>query len=179
MASVNADPHPPLRLPKRSMIILVAIAFAAIVFTAVLSRHALVRFAVQSLGFHLDLGYTVRFVMPDGFHGVFTISEDPVNGIPPGTRVHGEVIYSIPESGHLVTTDITPLMTWHTSVATYKSGKVIGFEGDPSEIRLRGVTGFGSDGKSRTLIGTNQQLNDWFSNGVDWFRIENSDENNP
>ena len=181
MASVDVGEQGATRLSKRMWIIVGACAVSAIVLAVAINRHALVRFAVRSLGLNLHLGYTVRFVVPDGYRGVFSISEDRVNGVPPGIGDHGEVIYSIPESGHLVTTDTTPLYTWYTAEATYRSGKVIGIEGDPAEIRFRGL-GITSRAPSRELvikdlIGTNQELNDWCSNDVDWFRIEKPDEN--
>lgn len=181
MASVDVGEQRPARLSKRMWIIVAACAVASIVFVAAINRHALVRFAVRSLGLNLDLGYTVRYVVPDGYRGVFSISEDPVNGVPPGTGNHGELIYSIPDNGHLVTTDTTPLYTRHSGGATYRSGKPIELEGDPSEIRFRGL-GVTSRAPSRELvikdlIGTDQERNDWCSNDVDWFRIEKSDEN--
>jgi hypothetical protein len=116
MASVDVGERTPLWLSKR-MWITFACSVIAIAVVVADNRHALVRFAVRTLGLQLDLGYTVRYVVPDGYRGVFIISEDTVNGIPPGTGDHGEVIYSIPDDGRLVTTDTTPFYTRHNGGA--------------------------------------------------------------
>ena len=162
----------------------IIVAACAVIVLAVMgfaNRRVIVRFAVRSLGLNWNLGCTVRYVVPDGFRGVFSISEDPVNGIPPSTGDHGEIVYSIPDNGHLVTTDATPLYTRHSGGAMYRSGKPIELEGDPAGIRFRGLGYLQSAPSSefviRDLIGTYEEANDWRSNRVDWFRIEKPVEN--
>jgi hypothetical protein len=153
-----------------------AIAGAAVVLLIVLvlaaSRERLIRFAVRSLGLPLRLGYTVHYVVPDGYRGIFTIHENPADGTPPKVLENGEIVYEIPPSGHLETSDITPILTGRKLKASYRSGPMIGIEGEPLEIKLRGVSGIGSDGKMRDLIGTAGQVRNWFATHDDWHRIE-------
>ncbi len=178
MPSVEVDKRS--RFSKRMWFIVVVCAFVVIVFPAILNRYALVRFAVRSLGLHLEPGYAVHYVVPNGYRGVFSISEDPMNGVPPSFGEHGEFVYSIPKSGHLVTTDATPMVILHKTKATYRSGKPIEVEGDSTEIKFREL-GVGSTGPSREmifeqLIGIDQEVNDWWADRKVWFRIEKSDE---
>lgn len=181
MASDDVREQRPGRLSKKRWITIAACAGVAIVFAIAVNRHALIRFAVRSAGLNLDLGYTLHFVVPTGYRGVFSISEDPMNGVSAGSGGHGEFIYSIPDSGHLVTTDITPMMTWHKTEATYRSGTVIRVEGSPTEIKCRDLAVI-SPAPSRKLIlkyliGNDQEASDWWSNRTDWLRIEKPDEN--
>lgn len=169
MANVHASEQTSSHISRR-LWIGISSSIVVTMLVGVVNQRGLLRFAVRSLGLHLDAGYTVRYVVPDGYRGVFTVSEDCEHGSQPEAGNHGEVIYRIPDSGHLVTTDVTPLMTLHKCEAMFRNGEFIGIEGDPSEIRLRGLTGFDSDGKSRTLIGTHQEANDWWSDRKDWFK---------
>ena len=89
----------------------VAVLLVAACFFA---RHSeqLLRWAVRTGYLLLDLGYTVRIVVPNGFRGVLTITEDTEDGQAP-VRIGSTFEYRIPHSGMLRTNDAIPLMTWH------------------------------------------------------------------
>jgi hypothetical protein len=139
------------------------------------NQYRIERLAVRRLGLLLDLGYTVHYVVPDGYRGVFTVCEDSASGTPPEQRGR-EFVYRIPDSGHLDSSDTTPIQTMHRATASYQSGEVIPYEGEPLEISLRGLSAVSPDGKSRDLIGTRNEVDNWRSHRVDWFRIEPTEQ---
>lgn len=146
----------------------VALLLVAACFFA---RHSeqLLRWAVRTGYLHLDLGYTVRIVVPNGFRGVVTITEDTEDGQAP-VRIGNTFEYHIPHSGLLRTNDAIPFMTWHRPEARYTDGSPLRTEGrdvgGEDEIMLRGLgSGSVDDGSLDWyyVVGTRDDVDDWFS----------------
>ncbi|SRR6266481_167829 len=72
-------------------------------------------------------GTPVRFVLPEGFHGVFQISEDPQHGVDL-VKSNGMLLVTVPTNGRVVVKDWRFLTVWHSETAVFPDGKVISEE---------------------------------------------------
>ena len=132
---------------------------------------------VLFVGYHFrDRHYRVEYVVPDGFHGIFVVQYDPSHGTPP-ERNGDFARYRIPESGLLLTTDVSVLYEWHAESATYASGKKVDDRLGPSGEghMLIGLIGFNDKQRSMTLIGTQAEAKQYRVDKKVWFEILRQD----
>ncbi len=81
-------------------------------------------------------GTPVRFVLPEGFHGVFQISEDPQRGVDL-VKSNGMLLVTVPINGRVVVKDWSFLTVWHSETAIFPDGKVIsGEDYDTNSVAL-------------------------------------------
>ena len=111
---------------------------------------------------------TVAIVLPADFLGTFEIIEDRQNG----TAVQladSQYVYTVPQSGRLVTKDIRPFLKWHTTIASFQSGEtlLVNFDSNP------GATGImltelaaSSDRRVTFLVGTAEDVRRVFREGL-------------
>jgi hypothetical protein len=111
----------------------------------------------------------VEFVVPNGFHGVFVVKEDPVSGAAP-EREGDLVRYVIPESGVLITADAEPLLNWHTPSARFANGEKISNLAEDRYILI----GLSNDvaGRMKWLIGSPAEAQQYWKDRKVWFEIE-------
>jgi hypothetical protein len=113
----------------------------------------------------------VRFIVPDGFHGIFVIVEDAVHGDVP-KRNANTVTYRIPKSGVLYSRDVQPLKSWHASSASFYSGDNITDDRLADENRYYYFPlDADSDGKIKSLIGTRRDAEEYWRTRRIWFEF--------
>jgi hypothetical protein len=122
----------------------------------------------------VDAGYSVRFVLPRGYSGVFTISEAqeaeaPLVFAPVSPDV--EHTYVIPADGHLVTSNMGPLMSKFRAQAEYNDGNAISIDSRDDQCTYWRLP-FVVDLSFRGMIGTEQDVENWLCTHDDWFTIE-------
>jgi len=67
-------------------------------------------------------GMPIKFVVPVGFRGEFSIVKDRTNG--QDLKLHyGVWVFEIPESGVLVVNDDYPFFMWHQETYVYSDGR--------------------------------------------------------
>jgi hypothetical protein len=101
-------------------------------------------------------GPPVRFVLPEGFRGVFQISVDRQNGSEL-TQSNGTIIIIVPTNACVVAKDDRFLTRWHKETASYPSGKLFSSEVyHTNALALRGLSA--SQHTSWKLIGTEREF---------------------
>ena len=110
-------------------------------------------------------GYPVHYVIPDGFHGVFLIRPDPASSIEVLPK-NGIITLHIPKNGLLELKDDSFLEHWHTELAYFESGRILG-EGSTTAIsandsqRMELFSIGTSDKDSVYFVGTGAELLPW------------------
>jgi len=97
-------------------------------------------------------GTLVRFVLPEGFHGVFQISEDREHGVDL-VKSNGMLFINVPSNGLVIVKDLSFLAVWHSETAVFPDGKLISKEVyDTNAVVLHGLF---SEGRTNwVLVGT-------------------------
>ena len=97
-------------------------------------------------------GTPVRFVLPEGFHGVFQISEDRQQGVDL-VKSNGMLLVIVPTNGLAVVKDWSFLTVWHSETAVFPDGKLISEEDyDTNAVALHGL--FSQGHTNWVLVGT-------------------------
>src|SRR5580704_9738297 len=102
-------------------------------------------------------GSPVRFVLPEGFHGVFEISEDKRNGVDL-VKSNGMLLVIVPTNGCVVVKDWGFLTVWHKETGIFPDGKVISEE-DPDTNAVSLHADLFSEGHTNwVLVGTLREV---------------------
>lgn len=103
-----------------------------------------------------DTGAPVRFVLPEGFRGVFEISVDGQNGSAL-VKSNGTFLVVVPRNGKVVLRDDSFLTRWHSETAVYPDGSLLTSEApDTNVVALRGLHSMGH--RSWWLVGTDREF---------------------
>ena len=97
-------------------------------------------------------GHPVRYVLPEGFHGVFQISEDRLRGV--DLVKSNEILFvNVPTNGLVIVKDWSFALKWHQDTAEYPDGKLISEEDfDTNAVVLHNL--FSENRTNWILIGT-------------------------
>lgn len=114
---------------------------------------------------------SIRFVVPDGYRGMFCIREQP-NGIENTYSEDGRILYEIPKNGFLDVRDASPLQLTNSDICITHSGRSFSELPWPAQPPFDDRVGFSglsvsSDGRYWFLIGTEQELYKYFNDGHD------------
>ena len=100
-------------------------------------------------------GTPVRFVLPEGFHGVFQISEDRQQGVDL-VKSNGMLLVIVPTNGLVVVKDWSFLSVWHSEAAVFPDGELISEEDyDTNAVVLHGL--FSEGHTYWALVGTDRE----------------------
>lgn len=114
------------------------------------------------LGFALLLsgcdrsGPPVRFMLPEGFRGVFQISVDRDHGSEL-VKSNGMLLVVVPADGKVVVQDDSFLIRWHSQTAVYPDGSMVSEAFDTNVVALRNV-GYDLHHHSWMLVGTDREF---------------------
>lgn len=101
----------------------------------------------------------MQFVVPDGYHGVFSVTLDTTRGaVVPVTN--GQYIVTIPASGKMSVSSFDFVMGKHVVAARYVSGESLPPSHDPMALALRLVTVTPDMKTAVYLIGTQKEAED-------------------
>jgi hypothetical protein len=108
---------------------------------------------------------SVRFILPDGYRGIFRLVVDPHAGQP--TQEKGVWVYRIPETGLLGVKERWPFSEWHSTAAFYSGGKSLAVAPSPpgepysDEVRLHSAGSWSHPNGSQTIeffVGTDREM---------------------
>jgi hypothetical protein len=123
----------------------------------------------------------VRFIVPDGFRGIFTVRQDARNGTPP--IVAGNTTeYRIPRNGCLVSADMRALRSWHRLQGEYVSGEdlpVLGYAKNSGSNVLLRILASGADDNIFMLVGTDEEEREYRRTREVWLRIDSVESQEP
>ena len=98
---------------------------------------------------------SVRFALPEGFRGVFQISEDAQNGADL-SRSNGMLLIVVPTNGQVIVKDWSFLTHWHSETAIFPNGKLISeADYDTNALALHGL--FSEGHTNWILVGTERE----------------------
>jgi hypothetical protein len=102
-----------------------------------------------------DKAQPVRYVLPEGFHGVFQISEDSQKGVDL-VKSNGVLFVTVPTNGIVVVKDCSFQMKWHQNTAIFPDGRIISEEDfDTNAVVLHEV--FYTGQTNWILVGTDRE----------------------